>query len=100
MLKKVMHAAMALTMAAGLAVATYQPAEARGGRGAAVAGAIIGGTILGLAIAGSSRRAHASYCYEGPRRCEWRGRRCYENRWGEWTCRGGQRVCWRPTICE
>lgn len=99
MLKKVMHALMALTMAVGIGTATVQPAEAR--RGGVVAGAIIGGVIAGALIAGASRRAHAhGHCYKGPRRCEWHGRHCFYNRYGDYVCRGGDYRCWRPTICN
>ena len=99
MIKKLIHAVMALALAAGMAFATYQPAEARV-RGGVVAGAIVGGVVAGALIAGASRRAHAHGCYDGPKRCEWRNRHCYENRWGETVCRGGEYRCWRPRICD
>ena len=69
-------------------------------RGGVVAGAIVGGVVAGALIAGASRRAHAHGCYDGPKRCEWRNRHCYENRWGETVCRGGEYRCWRPRICD
>ena len=98
MLKKLTHALMALTMVAGIGTATVQPAEARRG-GGLVAGAIVGGVVAGALIAGS-RRSYAGSCYAGPRRCEWYGRHCFYNRYGDYVCRGGDYRCWRPTICD
>jgi hypothetical protein len=109
MFKTLIHALLGLTLAVGLAAAPVQPADAgdwhhghhghhrNGGNFAAgVATGIIGLGLLG-AIAHSRNGA---YCYEGPRRCEWRGQHCFENRYGEWVCRGGHYSCWRPTVCD
>jgi hypothetical protein len=102
MLKKLTHLLMALTVVVGIgAAASVQPAEAHRRGGGLVAGAIIGGVVAGALIAGASRRSYASgHCYAGPRRCEWSGRHCFYNRWGDYVCRGGDYRCWRPTICD
>ena len=111
MLKKLNHALLGLTLAVGTVAASVQPADAghryhhrhhhhhRGGGNfaAGVATGIIGLGVLG-ALASSSRASDS--CYEGPRRCEWRDRHCFENRWGDYVCRGGRYHCWRPTICD
>lgn len=98
-----MHPLMALMLAAGLAAASVQTAEA-GGRGVA-AGVAAG--ILGLAIIGAASRSRAyayddydDRCYRGRRRCHWENRDCFENRYGEVVCRGGDYVCRRPLICD
>jgi hypothetical protein len=102
MLRKLIFSLMALTVAVGVVVAGSEPAEAR--RGGVVAGALVGGLVAGALIAGASRPSYAySYgpaCYAGPRRCEWAGRHCFYNRWGDYVCRGGEYRCWRPTICD
>jgi len=103
MLKKLVHPLLALTLIGGAVAASAQPAEA-GRRGARIAAGIVGGIVAGAIIAGASRRAHAydrgPVCYKGPKRCAWRGRSCYENRWGDVVCRGGVYRCWRPTYCD
>lgn len=109
MLRKIMQAALALTVVLGIAASTMQPAEAHR-RGGIVAGVAVG-TLLGLGIAGAYSYpryhrpryyAYSGYgdCYPGPRRCAWVGRSCYTNRFGEYVCGGGAYRCWRPTICD
>jgi hypothetical protein len=104
MFRKILHPLMALTLAAGMATATVQQAEAgRGGRVAAgVAAGLIGLGILGAAAARRDRYYYddADYCYRGRERCHWEGRRCFENRYGDTVCRGGDYVCRRPLICD
>jgi hypothetical protein len=99
-MKKIIYSALALAMMLGAAVTSSQPAEARRG-GGLVAGAIVGGVLAGALIAGS-RGAYASgpACYHGPRQCEWQGRHCFYNRYGDYVCRGGDYRCWRPRICD
>jgi hypothetical protein len=101
MFKKIMHSAAALTVVLGIAVASIQPAEAR--RGGLGAGLAIG-TILGLGIAGAYAGPryydHGPACYRGPRQCDYVGRSCWYNSYGERVCRGGEYRCWRPTICD
>jgi hypothetical protein len=102
MLKKLMHAAAALALVAGIVASTAQPAEAhRRGVGAGLAI----GTIIGLGIAGAYAGRSRGYhdegaCYRGPRQCERVGRRCWFNSYGERVCRGGEYRCWRPTYCD
>lgn len=105
-LRTFLHPLMALTLAAGMAIATMQEAEA--GHGGRVAAGIAAG-IVGLAILGAAARSRGYYayddydadgCYRGRRRCHWRGRRCFENRYGDYVCRGGRYVCRRPLICD
>jgi hypothetical protein len=97
-------------MATGLVLSSMSSADAhrRSYRGAYVAGgaaaAIVG---LGLLGAYASRPAYGGYysysspgCYRGPERCGWTGRRCWENRYGEYVCRGGTWRCYRPTYCD
>lgn len=101
MLKKIMHALLALTVVLGIAASMSAPAEAR--RGGLAAGVAVG-TLLGLGIAGAYAGpryyGYAGDCYRGPRQCNWVGRSCWYNRYGEYVCRGGEYRCWRPRICD
>jgi hypothetical protein len=107
MLKKLIHGLMGLTLAVGVAAASAQPADAghrhhrhhhhHHSHGGFAAGVAVGAIGLGLLSAAAQSRGS---CYDGPRRCEWRNQHCFENRYGEWVCRGGYRTCWRPTICD
>jgi hypothetical protein len=102
MLKKLMQSALAFALVAGIAAASALPAEAhRRGVGAGLAI----GAILGLGIAGAYAGPRYYYddgpaCYRGPRQCDYAGRRCWTNSYGERVCRGGEYRCWRPTICD
>lgn len=107
MMKKILQPVMALVLAAGLAAATVQEAEA--GRGGGVAAGVAAGIIgLGILGAAASARGRGGYyyddyepaCYRGPRRCHWENQRCFENRYGDMVCRGGDYVCRRPMICD
>lgn len=98
MFKKILHSLMALTLAAGFAFASTQDAEARRGFGTGVAVGVLGLFALGAAAHAHDRGYYRS-CY-GPERCAWRGRRCFENRYGDWVCRGGRYSCWRPNYCD
>lgn len=102
MRKKITHALLALTVVLALGAAASQPVEAR--RGGLAAGIAVG-TLLGLGIAGAyaGPRTYAydtPGCYRGPRQCGWVGRSCWNNRYGETVCRGGDYRCWRSTICN
>lgn len=104
MIRKILHPLMALTLAAGLATATVQQAEA--GRGGRVAAGVAAG-LIGLGILGAAAARHDGYyydddeyCYRGRRRCHWEGRRCFEDRYGDTVCRDGDYVCRRPLICD
>lgn len=104
-LKTLVHFALALTLAAGMALATMQDAQA--GRGGRIAAGVAAG-IVGLAILGAASRARGDYyddydderCYRGRKRCHWSGRRCFEDRYGDTVCRGGRYVCHRPLVCD
>jgi len=88
-------------------VTTIEQAQAR--HGAGIAAGIAAG-IIGLAIVGAASRHRGYYedaydgppggCYRGPRTCNWENRHCFENRYGDYVCRGGDYVCRRPLICE
>ncbi len=108
MIRKILHPLMVLVFAAGLAGASVQ--EAQAGRGAGVAAGIAAG-IIGLSILGAAANARGRYdsddyydegpaCYRGARRCGWENRRCFDNRYGDTVCRGGDWVCRRPLICD
>ncbi len=102
-MKKIAHALLAFTVVLGLGAAMIQPAEAQR-RGGGIAAGVAVGTLLGLGIAGAY--AGPRYygpgpgCYRGPRQCDWVGRRCWRDSYGEPVCRGGEYRCWRPTICD
>ena len=108
MMKKIMHALMALSLIAGVPASSIQPAEAgRGGRVAAgVAAGIIGLGLLGAYGHARERDYDRHYyrssgeCYPGPEECGWRNRRCFTYSWGDTVCRGGRWTCWRPTYCD
>ena len=99
-MKTVLKSMLVASLAAGVATAVPQDAQAhrRGyGVGAGVAAGIIG---LGLLGAYSSR----GYAYSSPacyqkESCGNVGRRCWENRYGETVCRGGEYRCWTKTYC-
>jgi hypothetical protein len=101
MLKKLMHMTAAFALLGAVAVQSTTPADARGGRTAGVvAGTIIGLGILGAAAAARDRdEYYRDACYEGPRRCEVVGERCFYNRYGEYRCKDDVR-CWRPRHCD
>ncbi len=103
MLKKFAQSAAALMLMLGIVAATIQPAEAHR-RGGGVAAGLAIGTILGLGIAGAyAGPRYYDYgpgCYRGPRQCDYVGRSCWFNSYGERICRGGEYRCWRPTICD
>jgi len=107
MVRKFLHPLLALLLAAGIAAASVHEAEAGRGRGVAagVAAGIIGLGILGAAASARDRGYYYDddyepACYRGERRCGWENRRCFENRYGEVVCRGGDYVCRRPLICD
>jgi hypothetical protein len=103
MLKKATTLLFTLALAMALTVTSFDSAEARRGRGAAIAGGVALG-ILALGAAASSGRSHAydrgGGCYRGPRECRWTGGECFYDRWGDRVCRGGYRECYRPTYCD
>jgi len=107
MIKKILHSLLALTLAAGMATATVQQAEAgHRGVGLGIAAGVIGLGPLGAAASARGDRYYydddydGGRCYRGRPRCHWEGGRCFENRYGEEVCRGGERVCHRPLVCD
>ena len=100
MMKTLMSAGLALTLAAGTMIASTSSAEAhRGYRGAGiVAGTIIGLGVLG-AYAASRDRGYYRSCYAGRQRCDVVGQRCWYNRYGEYVCKDDVR-CYRPQVCD
>jgi hypothetical protein len=103
MVRKLAQSLAALMLALGIVATTIQPAEAHR-RGGGVAAGLAIGTILGLGIAGAyagpRHYDHGPGCYRGPRQCDYVGRSCWFNSYGERVCRGGEYRCWRPTICD
>jgi hypothetical protein len=104
MLKKITTTAMAAVVAIGLGIAaTAQPAEARGGRTAAIVGlGVLGALAVGAAAANASPRTYyRSGCYKVAGSCYHKEGRCWINRYGEEVCRRGYQVC-EPsrTVCD
>ena len=109
MWNKITSTLMAMVMALSMTVATTQQAEARRGVGLGIAAGIIGLGILGAAAHADrydGPRYYSRYddgprgCYRGRRECHWTNRRCFENDYGDYVCRGGRYVCERPLICD
>jgi hypothetical protein len=108
MLKKFTSLAMACALMAGTLATTTTEAEAYRGRniGLGIAAGVVAGTVLGAYAYGGPRyHTYHSYssgpgCYKGPRQCDWAGRSCWFNRFGERVCSGGEWRCWRPTVCD
>jgi hypothetical protein len=104
MLKKLLHPALALALVAGVMASSIETAEARGGGrfAAGVAAGIIGLGLLGAYGHARDRDYYPAHddCYPGPEECGWVNRRCFENRYGDYVCRGGRWTCWRPTYCD
>lgn len=105
MMKKLMTALMAITLAFGAVSVQSTDAEARS-RGGRIAAGVAAG-IIGLGILGAYANArdrgyyHSSgECYPGPERCGYSQRRCWYNNWGDLVCRRGEYRCWRETICD
>jgi hypothetical protein len=101
MLKRTSMVVMSLVLAMAFTMTSFDSAEARRGRGAAIAGGVALG-ILALGAAGAYGRSYerSGGCYRGPRECRWVERDCYRNGWGERVCEGGYRECRRPTYCD
>jgi hypothetical protein len=89
-------------LAFGATVTTFDQAEAGRGRnvGVGIAAGIIGLGLLGAYAHARDRGHYRASCYKGPEECSWRNRRCFENRYGDYVCRGGHYSCHRPTICD
>jgi hypothetical protein len=109
-LKRLASVGLALALTAGSVSLTATEAEARRGLGYGIAAGVIAGSIYGAYAYGAPRyRPTYGYtstyvsggsCYKGPRQCDWSGRSCWLNRYGERICGGGEWLCWRPTVCD
>jgi hypothetical protein len=104
---KITQSLLTLAIVAVCAIAT--PATVRAGDGGRVAAGVAVGTFLGLGIAGAydrprhytrDRYDYGPGCYVGPRHCDWVGRSCWYNRFGDRICEGGEYRCWRRRICD
>jgi hypothetical protein len=92
---------VSLTILGSAAMASASPSQA--GDGGRVAAGVAVGTLLGLGIAGAyagPRYYAGPACYVGPRHCDWVGRSCWYNRFGEYICGPGEWRCWRRRICD
>ncbi len=99
MLRHITHSLIALALAASLVTTSVEQAQARHGRGI-FTGIAIG--LIALAIINASRHHHRhnhhyrqSSRYRDGQECEWRGRTCFDNSYGDHVCKGGEYVC-RP----
>ena len=101
MLKKLTSMSMVFALAATATVATFEAGQAGGYRRGPGFGVGIAAGILGLGILGAAAANARPYgsCYPGPRQCDYAGRRCWINRYGDEVCGGGEYRCYRPTIC-
>jgi len=101
-MKMIAKTLLVLGVAAGITAGTFQEAEARRHRhGAGLAAGVAAG-IIGLGVLGAySSRGYAydRACYQ-KEHCGHVGRRCWENRYGETVCRGGEYRCWTKTYCN
>jgi hypothetical protein len=111
MLKSSTRLALAAAVVLSAGAPTSTPAEAgRGGRVAAglfaglVAGSILGGYAYARPRYVYGYTGYGAYdgprCYRGPRQCDWAGRRCGYDQFGDYGCSAGEWRCWRPTICD
>ena len=100
-MKTILKALLVLGLALGLTTASMvDQAEARRGRGAGIALGVGIGLLGAYALTRPAYGySYSSACYPGPERCGHVGRRCWENRYGEVVCKGGEWRCYRPTIC-
>lgn len=104
MLKKLSAVAAILVLAATLVAASFDSAEAKRGRNAAILGGLAIGA-LALGALNAEAEYYADYdeggeCYRGPRQCHWVPGECYRDRWGDKRCERGFRECHRPIICD
>jgi hypothetical protein len=96
MAQRILHSSLIAVLAASLLTTSVEQAEARRGRGL-FAGIAIG--LVALAIISASRHKHhhryveRRYDPEPQQQCEWRGRTCFDNKYGDHVCRGGEYSC-------
>jgi hypothetical protein len=99
MLPRFFKSLLALVLAASLIATSVQPAEAHRGRGL-FAGIAFGLVALAIIEASRQHRHHHRYVErqvqpEPEPLCEWRGRTCFDNKYGDRVCQGGEYSC-RP----
>jgi len=96
MLQQAVKSLLTLVLAASVVTASVERAEARHGRGL-FAGVALG--LIALAIINASRHHRHRHppveSYDREPQCEWRGRTCFDNSYGDHVCRGGEYSC-RP----
>ena len=97
MLRRVVRLSVTLMLAASVVLAPVEHAEARHGRGIFV-GIAAGLFALALIEASRHHRHHPRQLesrYEREPECEWRGRTCFDNSYGDHVCKGGEYTCRR-----
>jgi hypothetical protein len=102
-MKMIVKSLLVLGLATGIAAMSFQQeaqAQHRHHRGGYGIGAGVAAGIIGLGVLGaySSRGYAYSSCYQ-KETCGNVGRRCWENRYGETVCKGGEYRCWTRTVC-
>lgn len=100
MMKTLTSLTASLALAMSLTVASFDSAQARHGRRAAIIGGIALGALALGAAGAYGRPYYRSGCYRGPRECYWVEGGCRYNRYGDYVCRRGHRECSRPTYCD
>lgn len=96
MLRRTLRSSLVGILAASLVMASVEHAEARHGRGL-FAGIAVGLVALAIISASRHHRHHhrQAESYEREPQCEWHGRTCFDNQYGDHVCQGGEYSC-RP----
>jgi hypothetical protein len=97
--QRVVKSLLTVLLAASLVAASFEHAEARHGRGM-FAGIAFGLVALAIIEASRHHRHHHRYVERSAEpgaepQCEWRGRTCFDNKYGDHVCQGGAYSC-RP----
>jgi hypothetical protein len=97
MVQRAVHSSVIIILAASLIAAPVEQAEARHGRGL-FAGIAVGLVALAIISASRHHRHHHGYVErrydpEPRQQCEWRGRTCFDNKYGDHVCQGGEYSC-------
>jgi hypothetical protein len=105
MWKSVTVVALALAIAIGLMPVGRAEADRGAAIGLGIAAGVIAGAAIGAHAYGPPRPRYYSYssgpvCYRGPRECDYVGRSCWYNRYGDYVCRGGEYRCYYRRICD
>ena len=102
MRKKFSHVVLALTVVLALGTATSRQPKP----GAAALLPALPSAPCSASASPAPTPVPATTAPAGPgllsrsRQCQWVGRSCWTNRYGEHVCSGGDWRCWRPTICD